>query len=260
MVPFYFRDIFPIFLLIFIRLVGITITSPIFSSSIIPPAVIIGLMFLVAIILFPFASESLKISIPIDTWSYILLLGNELFIGFSIGLFISIIFTTFQVAGEFFSYQMGLGISEVLDPLSEVEVPVISQVFQVFAMLIFISINGMEYEILVLRKSFELVRYVDFSMKVSALMPQVIVLFRDLFLISLQIAIPIIVTLLILNITLGIISKFAPQVNIFMVGINIQVIIGFILILLYIPFFSTFASNLFNNIFVRIVSWLKLIG
>jgi flagellar biosynthetic protein FliR len=164
------------------------------------------------------------------------------------------------VAGEFFSYQMGLGISEVLDPLSEVEVPVISQVFQVFAMLIFISINGMEYEILVLRKSFELVRYVDFSMKVSALMPQVIVLFRDLFLISLQIAIPIIVTLLILNITLGIISKFAPQVNIFMVGINIQVIIGFILILLYIPFFSTFASNLFNNIFVRIVSWLKLIG
>ncbi|NMC67086.1 MAG: flagellar biosynthetic protein FliR [Spirochaetales bacterium] len=260
MVPFYFRDIFPIFLLIFIRLVGITITSPIFSSSIIPPAVIIGLMFLVAIILFPFASESLKISIPIDTWSYILLLGNELFIGFSIGLFISIIFTTFQVAGEFFSYQMGLGISEVLDPLSEVEVPVISQVFQVFAMLIFISINGMEYEILVLRKSFELVRYVDFSTKVSALMPQVIVLFRDLFLISLQIAIPIIVTLLILNITLGIISKFAPQVNIFMVGINIQVIIGFILILLYIPFFSTFASNLFNNIFVRIVSWLKLIG
>ncbi|MCR4422202.1 MAG: flagellar biosynthetic protein FliR [Exilispira sp.] len=260
MVPFYFRDIFPIFLLIFIRLVGITITSPIFSSSIIPPAVIIGLMFLVAIILFPFASESLKISVPIDTWSYILLLGNELFIGFSIGLFISIIFTTFQVAGEFFSYQMGLGISEVLDPLSEVEVPVISQVFQVFAMLIFISINGMEYEILVLRKSFELVRYVDFSMKVSALMPQVIVLFRDLFLISLQIAIPIIVTLLILNITLGIISKFAPQVNIFMVGINIQVIIGFILILLYIPFFSTFASNLFNNIFVRIVSWLKLIG
>lgn len=260
MVPFYFRDIFPIFLLIFIRLVGITITSPIFSSSIIPPAVIIGLMFLVAIILFPFASESLKISIPIDTWSYILLLGNELFIGFSIGLFISIIFTTFQVAGEFFSYQMGLGISEVLDPLSEVEVPVISQVFQVFAMLIFISINGMEYEILVLRKSFELVRYVDFSTKVSALMPQVIVLFRDLFLISLQIAIPIIVTLLILNITLGIISKFAPQVNIFMVGINIQVIIGFILILLYIPFFSTFASNLFNNIFVRIVSWFKLIG
>lgn len=260
MVPFYFRDIFPIFLLIFIRLVGITITSPIFSSSIIPPAVIIGLMFLVAIILFPFASESLKISVPIDTWSYILLLGNELFIGFSIGLFISIIFTTFQVAGEFFSYQMGLGISEVLDPLSEVEVPVISQVFQVFAMLIFISINGMEYEILVLRKSFELVRYVDFSTKVSALMPQVIVLFRDLFLISLQIAIPIIVTLLILNITLGIISKFAPQVNIFMVGINIQVIIGFILILLYIPFFSTFASNLFNNIFVRIVSWLKLIG
>jgi flagellar biosynthetic protein FliR len=260
MVPFYFRDIFPLFLLIFIRLVGITITSPIFSSSIIPPQVVIGLMFLVAIILFPFASENLKITIPLDTWSYILLLANELFIGFSIGLFISIMFTTFQVAGEFFSYQMGLGISEVLDPLSEVEVPVISQVFQVFAMLIFISINGMEYEILVLRKSFELVKYVDFSTKIGALIPQVILLFRDLFLISLQIAIPIIVTLLILNITLGIISKFAPQVNIFMVGINIQVIVGFVLILLYIPFFSTFANNLFNNIFVRIVSWLKLIG
>lgn len=260
MAPFYFRDIFPIFLLIFVRLVGITITSPIFSSSIIPPQVIVALMFIFAIIIFPFASQNLKISIPVDTWSYILLLINELFIGFSIGLFISIIFTTFQIAGEFFSYQMGLGISEVLDPLSEVEVPVISQVFQVFAMFIFIAINGMEYEILVLRKSFELVKYVNFSSKINALMPQVIILFRDLFLISLQIAIPIIVTLLILNITLGIISKFAPQVNIFMVGINIQVIIGFILILLYIPFFSTFASNLFQNIFVRIVSWLKLLG
>lgn len=260
MVPFYFKDIFPIFLLIFVRLVGITITSPIFSSSIIPPQVIIGLMFIFAIIIYPMASKSLNISIPVDTWSYILLLVNELFIGFSIGLFISIIFTTFQVAGEFFSYQMGLGISEVLDPLSEVEVPVISQVFQVFAMLIFISINGMEYEILVLRKSFELIRYVDFSAKINVIMSQAVILFRDLFLISLQISIPIIVTLLILNITLGIISKFAPQVNIFMVGINIQVIVGFILILLYIPFFSTFASNIFNNIFVRIVSWLKLLG
>lgn len=260
MVPFYLRDIFPLFLLIFIRLVGITITSPIFSSSIIPPQVVIGLMFLIAIVLFPFASQNLSIKIPLDTWSFILLLANELFIGFSIGLFISIIFTTFQVAGEFFSYQMGLGISEVLDPMSEIEVPLISQVFQIFAMLIFISINGIEYEILVLRKSFELIKYVDFSTKINSLMPQVIMLFRDLFLISLQIAIPIIVTLLILNITLGIISKFAPQVNIFMVGINIQVIIGFVLILLYIPFFSTFASNLFNNIFLRIVSYLKLLG
>lgn len=260
MIPFYLRDIFPLFLLIFIRLIGITITSPIFSSSIIPPQVIVGLMFLIAIILFPFASQNLKVNIPIETWSYILLLANELFIGFSIGLFISIIFTTFQVAGEFFSYQMGLGISEVLDPLSEVEVPVVSQIFQVFAMLIFISVNGMEYEILVLRKSFELVRFVDFSSKINVMIPQVITLFRDLFLISLQIAIPIIVTLLILNLTLGIISKFAPQVNIFMVGINIQVIVGFILILLFIPFFTTFANNLFQNIFARIVSWLKLLG
>ncbi len=260
MIPFYLRDIFPIFLLVLIRLVGITITSPVFSSSIIPPQVVIALMFLLAIIIFPFASESLNIKIPIDTWSYILLLVNELFIGFSIGLFISIIFTTFQVAGEFFSYQMGLGISEVLDPLSEIEVPVISQVFQVFALLIFISINGIEYEILVLRKSFELVRYVDFTSKINSIMPNVIILFRDLFLISLQLAIPIVVTLLILNITLGIISKFAPQVNIFMIGINIQVIVGFILILLFIPFFTTFANNLFQNIFVRIVSWLKLLG
>ncbi len=260
MIPFYLRDIFPIFLLVFIRLVGITITSPIFSSSIIPTQVIISLVFLVAIILFPFASQYFQIKIPIDTWSYILLLLNELFIGFSIGLFISIIFTSFQVAGELFSYQMGLGISEVLDPLSEVEVPVVSQVFQVFAMLIFIAINGMEYEILVLKKSFELVKYVDFSTKINIIMPQVIILFRDLFLIALQIAIPIVITLLILNITLGIISKFAPQVNIFMVGINIQVIVGLILILIYIPFFSTFASNVFQNIFVRIVSWLKLLG
>ncbi|HPB48583.1 MAG TPA: flagellar biosynthetic protein FliR, partial [Exilispira sp.] len=161
---------------------------------------------------------------------------------------------------ELFSYQMGLGISEVLDPLSEIEVPIVSQVFQIFGMLIFIAIDGMEYEILVLRKSFEIVSYVDFSTKINDMFPEVIILFRDLFLISLQIAIPIIVTLLILNITLGIISKFAPQVNIFMVGINIQVIVGFILILLYIPFFSDFAKNLFDNLFVRIVSWLKLLS
>ena len=260
MTPFYYVEIFPIFLLIFIRLIGITLTSPIFSSSLIPPQVIVGLMFFMAIIIYPFASVNLKIVVPKDLGQYALMLVNELFIGFSIGLFLTIIFTTFQLSGELFSYQMGLGISEVLDPLSEIEVPIVSQVFQIFGMLIFIAINGMEYEILVLRKSFEIVSYVDFTTKINDMLPQVIILFRDLFLISLQIAIPIIVTLLILNITLGIISKFAPQVNIFMVGINIQVIVGFILILLYIPFFSDFAKNLFDNLFVRIVSWLKLLS
>lgn len=260
MVPFYYRDIFPVFLLIFIRVLGITISSPIFSSTLVPREFILTMVFFVSAAIFYLVTGKGYPSIPKDFYEYFLLLLNEFFIGLSIGLFLNIIFTAFQLAAQFFSFQMGLGISEVLDPLSEIESPVVGQLYNLLSTLIFISMNGLQYTTLVIYRSFDYVGRIKFIEKLDKIFPYIKELFSTYFLIALQLAIPIMVTLLLVNIILGIISKFAPRINVFSIGLDIDVVVGFLLIFMYLPFFFSITKNIFNNLFENIVKWMKLLG
>lgn len=261
MVQFYSKEIFPVFLLIFVRIIGLTISSPIFSSSLIPRRVVLLLTFSFSIVIFSLVYKNYKgLMIEDTTYRYFLYLLNEFLIGVSIGLFINIIFTSFQLAAQFFSFQMGLGISQVVDPLSEIQAPVMAQFFSVFATFVFISINGLEYIIITIKKSFEVVGFVNIASKVSYMYPDVVKLIKEFFIIALQIAIPIMATLLVVNIILGIISKFAPQINIFMIGLNIEVMVGFIILLMYIPFLTGLTKTIFDNLFINILKWINLLA
>lgn len=261
MVQFYSKQIFPIFLLILVRIVGLTVSSPIFSSSLIPRRVILLLSFTFSIVIYSMVYKNYKgINLPDTTYKYILYIVNEFLIGVSIGLFINIIFTSFQLAAQFFSFQMGLGISQVVDPLSEIQAPVMAQLFSIFATFVFISINGLEYIIVAIRRSFDIVGFVNVTTKTAYMYPDVVKLIKDFFIIALQIAIPIMATLLIVNIILGIISKFAPQINIFMIGLNIEVIVGFIILLMYIPFLTGLTKTIFDNMFINILKWINLLA
>ncbi len=261
MIPFYAVDIFPIYLLVFTRILGLTISSPIFSSTLVPRRFIMTMVVFIAIICFPLVDASKGYTYQNNIYEYILHLVNEFIIGLAIGLFLNIIFTAFQMSAQFFSFQMGLGISQVVDPLSMIQAPVLSQFYYIFATFIFIVTNGLEYLILVIVKSFDIINWVNISSKFGNMLQGVMELVSDFFIISLQIAIPIMLTLLIVNIILGVIAKFAPQINIFMIGINITMIIGLILVFMYMPIFASIADRVFENMFIRkVVKWMEMLS
>src|SRR5208337_47086 len=118
----YFVLNFQAFLLVLIRINAMIMIAPFFSSGVIPFRMKAMLSFLIALVIFPVLSGG-AVRVPGDMGHYYLLVIQEVMIGVYIGFLISVIFSAFQLAGQYYSAQIGFGINEVLDPLGQISVP-----------------------------------------------------------------------------------------------------------------------------------------
>ena len=117
---------FQVFLLILIRMNAMIVIAPFFSSGIINFRTKVILSFFITLVVFPMVSKGYK-TIPNDMGGYVLLVLSEIAIGLFIGFLVSVIFSAFQLSGQYFAVQIGFGISEVLDPIAQVSVPLIGR-------------------------------------------------------------------------------------------------------------------------------------
>ena len=131
-----------LFLLVFFRIIAMVELAPLLSSSSIPQMAKVGLSLFVAATVFPTVLAS-HYPIPVNVVDYGLLVLGEVAIGLLLGFIMNLIFSAFQLAGQFFSLQMGFGASEVFDPLSQIEIPLMGEFLSLVAMLVFISMSGM---------------------------------------------------------------------------------------------------------------------
>lgn len=223
-----------VYFLIFARVIALFMTSPVLSNPSIPIVVRNALGLMITIIIFPFASEYI---IPTDGISYIFLALGEVAIGVITGFFITIIFTVFQLAGQMFAVQMGFGASQVFDPLAQVQIPVIGQLFNFIALFIFVT-NGAFQKIFIIGiiRSIEFVKASDFLINQEFLYKEAVWALGNLFSQAIVIAFPILGTLILLSVTMGLLAKAAPQMNLLMIGFPIQISIGFVMILSALPF------------------------
>ena len=153
----------------------------------------------------------------------------------------SIIFAAYQVMANFFEIQMGFGVSETVDPISQVNVPVLGQLQSLVAILIFIAINGQNWVIRTLYYSFEALPVLSASSKsvftssFQGVIDRMIYYMSSLFSVALSLALPIMLTLFLLSISLGLLAKAAPQMNILMLGFPMQIAVGVIAYYILIP-------------------------
>lgn len=243
-----------IFLLVFARIIALMLLMPILSSSAFPGVARAGLAFFTALAVFPMA-KNLNFVIPDTGLMYALMLIGEVLVGVLIAFIILLVFTVFQVAGQMFSIQMGFGASQVFDPLSQIQIPLLGQFLNLVAMLVFLVTGGMKklfltgiYQTFVAVKASDLFQHRDmlvsyFSGVLGSLFQQAII-----------IAIPIMGTLILLSVTMGLLAKAAPQMNLLMVGFPIQISIGFIMMFAAMPFliekFSMIIDSGFHQILV----------
>ncbi|MDH4127430.1 MAG: flagellar biosynthetic protein FliR [Spirochaetota bacterium] len=227
---------FQFFLLIMMRMFGMVAVAPFFSSAIIPMRIKVVLTLGITIVIFPILSTKVPIQIPHGIFDYFFLIGNELIVGLTIGLLLSIIFAAFQLAGEFFSIQMGLGISEVFDPMSQIHVPLIGQFLTLLGTLIFILTKGHLLLIEGVYQSYMSVPQLDLIKSSGTLSKSMIDVFVNMFSIALKISLPIMGTLFIVTLCMGLLAKFAPQMNILMLGFPVYITIGFIMLILLLPY------------------------
>ncbi len=231
-----FVNNFQTFLLILSRILGLLTVAPIFSADSIPFAVRMMLSFLFSLILFP-VSAGFMPPVPGSMAAYAMYVGSEVMIGVLLGFLVNIIFAGFQMAGEFFSVQIGFGYTEVLDPVSQTSNPVISTMKNLMAMLIFLIVGGHRILFESLAFSFEKVRMVKFTGEVnSGIMKTFEYAFGAMFVVAFKIALPVLGILFLVTVAEALMGKAATQMNIMYLSFPVKLVIGLFVLIAILPF------------------------
>lgn len=163
----------------------------------------------------------------------LLILAQQMLIGIAIGFSMRMVFAAVDIAGQVIGMTMGLGFASFFDPQSEGQTIVLNQFLMLLAMLIFLSLDGHLMVVTAIAESF-------FTMPISidggSIDPMKIVLWGEMiFSIGLLLALPAVAALLITNMALGILTRTAPQLNLFGIGFPITLSMGFVALAFSLP-------------------------
>ena len=235
-------------------------TTPLLSTRAVPRIAKLSLAGLIAFLVLPVAYGS-PLDVPGFNLDYALLAVGEGLLGILTGFFISIIFASFSTAGQFFSYQMGFGVSEVFDALSQIENPLMGQFLNFIAVLIFLQMKGFQTLFLggVLR-SFQSINCFMFIQRQALLSSFFIANLSSLFANAMMIAMPLMGTLFLVHISMGLLSKAAPQMNLLSEGFPITILLTFFLLTVLLPFMANFFVRIMENGFAAFESLLIRVG
>lgn len=176
----------------------------------------------------------------------LLILVQQMIIGMAMGMAIRIVFAAVEMAGQLISMTMGLSFAVFFDPTSQGQTAAISQLFSLLATLIFLSINGHLVLISALADSFITLPISAEPMSMEGLR-QMVNWSGIIFSMGLQMAMPVIGVLLVTNLALGVLTRAAPQLNLFGIGFPITLSAGMILISVSMPYMLTPMERLMDN-------------
>ena len=231
----YFVTNFQAFLLVLVRINAMIMIAPFFSSGVIPFRMKAMLSFFIALVIFPVISAGV-IKVPSSMGLYYLLVLQEAVIGIFIGFLVSIVFAAFQVSGQYYAAQIGFGINEVFDPLAQVSVPLIGQLKNFIGILVFLMINGHHFMIEAVCRSFELAPLFGVSKAATGgYLKYISYSFSGMFIVALKIALPIVAVSFLITVSMGVLAKAAPQMNIMMLGFPFQIFAAFMLLIVTTP-------------------------
>lgn len=159
---------------------------------------------------------------------------HQILIGLVMGFILQMVFSALTQAGEVIALSMGLGFASIVDPAQGVQVPVVSTIFVIMATLIFLAMNGHLIALELLLTSFETLPVAPSGLDAEAL-ASLIAFGSVMFQGAVLVAIPAVASLLLVNLSMGVITRASPQLNIFAVGFPMMILMGFILLMLTMP-------------------------
>lgn len=225
-----------VFLVVFFRCIALMETAPLLSASTVPQVARVGLAFFSAAAVFPGVLAA-GYPLPDSPVDYVLVIAGEVLLGLTLGFLLSMFFAIFQTAGQLFSLQMGFGASEVFDPLAQVELPLMGEWLNLVALLVFISASATGKFLYVgVGQSFASLRAVDLVAGRDGVVATLVRGLGGMFQSALTISFPILGSLLLVSITMGLLAKASPQLDILTVGFQLSIGVAFLVMFAALPF------------------------
>jgi len=232
-----------VFLLILGRIVGIFIQAPLLNSRSIPFLIKTTLAVWLAIIFW--FTVPINPALPVTTGGLVTAFILEVLVGFLIGFLANVIFVAVQAAGEIMDLQMGLSVATALDPVFGSTISVIGKLTFSLSLVIFVSLNGHHLLFAALHQSFTTVPAgTTANIFNPAIQVQLMELGVNLWRTAIILAAPAVLLIFLSDFCFGIVSRVAPQVNVFMMGFQVKPSLGLVAILISIPFIIKYISNI----------------
>ena len=240
-----------VYMLLLTRVSGIFVMSPFFGSLNIPMTVRVSAAFAFSLLLFPVVDAHEIVYAPESMLAYAAVVFSEFFVGWLIGFVAYISFAAITMAGKVMDMQVGFAIVNVMDPTSGQQMPLIGSFLYNLGLIVFVVTNGHHMLVTALAESFRVVPIL--AMHFDTTLAEMIARFTTgIFLVGMKIAMPVTFAVLLTNVGLGILARTMPQLNIFVVGIPMHIMIGLAVLALVMPFYVMFLGVMFEEMYGHI--------
>jgi len=236
------------------RVSAMVAAAPVFGTRSVPTKVKVMTALAITSVLVPILpAPEVNVFSPLS----VLIIAQQILIGLIIGFTVQLVFSAVITGGQIVAMQMGLGFSLMVDPQNGAQSPVLSQFYIVMVMLIYLSIDGHLVLVEVLAESFKTMPISAQGLVADDFM-QVVRWGANIFAGGMAIALPAIASLLVVNVSFGIMTRSAPQLNIFAIGFPITMMLGFSLVMVTLPNIAPKSISLFSEVYHLIQSILGI--
>lgn len=249
---------FQVFLIVTSRVAGFVGAIPVVIAGQTPAQVKVAIVFTVSLLLFPLMAGGVA-AVDFSPVAFTLLLVSEVLLGLLLGLVARLIFTAVEFGATVIGYQMGFAAANVFDPAGQRQVALVSQFQNVFAIMIFLAINGHHIFLQTAVMSYELLPpgQLDFS---GQAVPYLMDLGSHMFAIGAQFSAPILAVLLLSGLILGVLARVFPQLNVFLLSFPINIGTAFIVMALTLSMAASLVSREFDSLGERFLTLLNFLN
>lgn len=229
------------FYLVLFRVSIVLFLLPFFGGNSIPKTVKAALTIVLAVAIWPYVKVDGAL-MPSSPWNIAIMILGEMVLGLSMGIAVHVMFSAIQTGGNFIGVQMGFSMVNVLDPLTGTNESITAHFLYMTAILVFLSLNGHLYLLSAMVDSFKHVPPGQLFIS-SKLTAQILTISKDLFILAVKVASPIIASIFVVDLSLALISKMAPQMNVLMLGFPLKILVGFFFLSMVFTVLSLYVED-----------------
>ena len=239
---------FLVFVLVLFRIGSLAMIAPLFSSRSIPAKVKVAFAAAVSLVVFPMVHAQAGI-VPTGFVGLAAAAFGEMFIGLTLGLGAALIFAGIEIGGALISRHMGTALASVFNPTLASSAPALSQFYSFFALVIFLGMNGHHGLLRILIGTFDDMPLMECSLKGVVAMKLVWML-GNAYVLAFKVAAVIMASLILVTVSLGIIARTVPQMNVLIDGFPLKICLGLVVAAITLGAMGAFFHRTFEQMLV----------
>ncbi|MBS5521585.1 MAG: flagellar biosynthetic protein FliR [Clostridiales bacterium] len=235
-----------LFSLIFMRMSGFILFNPILGRRNISMTVKGGFIFILTLAVYSFSSGNISGAALNSPFTLLIAYLKEFAVGYVLGFAVQLFIFIVNYGGYINDFQMGLSMATVYDSQSNAQMPLSGRIFETYMLLLFFAVDGHIALMHILLTSYTAVPYGDILFS-DQLVPAILDIFKECIILGVKFAMPMMIILFLVEIGVGLLMKIVPQINIFVLNIQMKVIFGLVILLLLFSPLKDYMNQVINT-------------